>query len=90
MAINVCTYVYTVITYYSKCMDQPGKVADPARDQLNRENCISLSAPENLASRDGFGRSVSRVSLLLSILWLNLVLTYEIPPDFLGGVHLFI
>ena len=30
----------------------------------------------------------SRVSLLISILRLNLVLTYEIPPDFLrGGVH---
>ena len=23
---------------YSKSMDQPGKVANPARDQLNREN----------------------------------------------------
>ena len=32
----------------------------------------------------------SRVSLLLSILRLNLVLTYEIPPKFRGGVHLFI
>ena len=36
-------------------MDQPGKVANPARGQLNREN-------EN----------------------------YGIPPDFRGGVHLFI
>ena len=32
----------------------------------------------------------SRVSLLISILRLNLVLTYGIPPDFRGGVHLFI
>ena len=32
----------------------------------------------------------SRVSLLISILRLNLVLTYWIPPDFRGGVHLFI
>ena len=32
----------------------------------------------------------SRVSLLISILRLNLVLTYEIPPEFRGGVHLFI
>ena len=41
-------------------MDQPGKVASPARGQLNRENDISLSAllaPENLVSRDGFGSS---------------------------------
>ena len=47
--------------YISK--DQPGKVANPARGQLNRENsCISLSpfAPENLVSRDGFGGPVPR------------------------------
>ena len=47
---------------YSKSMDQPGKVANPARGQLNREMDISLSvfAPENLVSRDGFGRPVRR------------------------------
>ena len=32
----------------------------------------------------------SRVSLLISIPKLNLVLTYGIPPEFHGGVHLFI
>ena len=32
----------------------------------------------------------SRVSLLISILRLNLVLTHGIPPEFRGGVHLFI
>ena len=39
-------------------MDQPGKVANPARGQLNRENNIPLSpcVPENLVSRDGFSR----------------------------------
>ena len=31
----------------------------------------------------------SRVSLLISILRLNLVLTYGIPPEFRGVVHLF-
>ena len=43
-------------------MDQPGKVANPARGQLNRENNILLSpcAPENLVSRDGFSRPVPR------------------------------
>ena len=43
-------------------MDQPGKVANPARGQLNRENNISLSpcVPENLVSRDGFSRPVPR------------------------------
>ena len=51
---------------------------------------ISLSAfvPENLVSRDGFGSPVSL--LIISILRLNLVLTYGIPPEFRGGVHLFI
>ena len=44
----------------SKSMDQPGKVANPARGQLNRKINISLSAfvPENLVSRDGFGSPV--------------------------------
>ena len=32
----------------------------------------------------------SRVSMLISILRLNLVLTYGIPLEFRGGVHLFI
>ena len=43
-------------------MDQPGKVANPARGQLNRKMNISLSAfvPENLISRDGFGSPVTR------------------------------
>ena len=43
-------------------MDQPGKVANPARGQLNRENNIPLSpcVPENLVLRDGFSRPVPR------------------------------
>ena len=43
-------------------MDQPGKVANPARGQLNRGNDIPLSpcVPENLVSRDGFSRPVPR------------------------------
>ena len=43
-------------------MNQPGKVANPARGQLNRENNIPLSpcVPENLVSRDGFSRPVPR------------------------------
>ena len=32
--LHVCMYGHT----YSKSMDQPGKVASPARGQLNREN----------------------------------------------------
>ena len=45
-------------------MDQPGKVANPPRGQLKRENKIPLSpcVPENLVSRDGFSRPVPRQS----------------------------
>ena len=46
---------------------------------------LSVFAPENLVSRDGFGSTVP----LISILRLNMVLTYGIPPEFRGGVHLF-
>ena len=47
---------------YSKGKDQPGKVANPARGQLNREINIFLSAfaPENFVSREGFGGPVPR------------------------------
>ena len=46
-------------------MDQPpGKVANPARGQLNRENGYFpvrvRASPENLVSRDGFGSLVPR------------------------------
>ena len=43
-------------------MDRPGKVANSARGQLNRENVFFLFAftPENLVSRDVFGRPVPR------------------------------
>ena len=54
---------YVVITYNSKSIDQPGKVANPARGQLNMGKIyISLSAfaPENLVSGDRFGRPVLR------------------------------
>ena len=47
---------------------------------------LSPCVPENLVSRDGFSRPVPR-RLLISILRLNLVLTYGIPPEFRGGVH---
>ena len=69
-------HVCMVITY-SKGKDQPGKVANSVRRQLNRENEFS---------RDGFGSPIPR-SLLISILRLNLVLTYGIPPEFRGGVR---
>ena len=68
-------------------MDQPGKVANPAHGQLNRGYLyISLSpfAPEDLVTRDGFGRPVPRQhsasACSFSTLRLNLVLTHGIPP----------
>ena len=39
-------------------------------------------------SRETCSAAPSRVSLLISILRLNLVLTYGIPPEFRGGVRL--
>ena len=47
--------------YIKSNKDQPGKVGNPVRGQLNREMYISLSAlfaPENLVLRDGFGSPV--------------------------------
>ena len=41
-------------------------------------------------SRETGSAVPSRVSLFISVLRLNLVRTYGIPPDFRGGVHLFI
>ena len=41
-------------------------------------------------SRETSSAVPSRVSLLISIFRLNQMLTYGIPPEFRGGVHLFI
>ena len=73
-------------------MDQPGNVANPARGQLNRKNEYSpvpVRAGEfGLARRVQPSRPASACSF--SILGLNLVLTYGIPLEFRGSVHLFI
>ena len=81
----VCMYGHHI----QQSMDQPGKVANPARGQLNRE--IIFPYPRaclRIWSRETSSAVPSRVSLLISILRLNLVLTYGIPPEFRGGVHL--
>ena len=41
-----------------------------------------------IRSRETGSAVSSRVSLFISILRLNLLLTYEIPPEFRGGVQL--
>ena len=73
-------------------MNQPGKVANPARGQLNREYeyfPVPVRAREfGLARQVRSSRPASACSF--SILRLNLVLTYGILPDFRGGVDLFI
>ena len=55
---NVCMYGHT----YSKSMDQPGKVANPARGQLNREKWIFLCPCSRLRiwSRETRSSSQSR------------------------------
>ena len=78
----VCMYRHT----YSKGMDQSGKVANSAYGKLNREIKLIFPCPRETGSA-----VPSRVSLLISILRLNLVLTHGIPPEFRGGgVRLFI
>ena len=71
-------------------MDQPGKVANPARGQLNSENeylPVRVRSRLRIWSRETGSTVPSRVSLLIFIPRLNLVLTYG--PEFRGGVHLF-
>ena len=55
---------------YNKSMEQPGKVANPVRGQLDREINISLSAsvPENLVSLGEFGSPIPRQSVHLRTL----------------------
>ena len=78
---------------YSKSMDQPdNKVANPARGQLNREekenpcsgSCVGFWPRETSSAVP------SRISLLISILMLNVVRAYGVPPEFRGCVHLFV
>ena len=69
-------------------MNQPGKVANPTRGQLNREKIFPCPrACLRIWSRETGSAVPSRVGLLISILRLNLVRTYEIPPEFRGGVQ---
>ena len=85
ICLYVCLYGHT----YSKSKDQLGKVANPARGQLNRKNEYFPLLVRSLRiwSRETGSAVLSRVSLLISILRLNLVLTYGILPEFRGGVH---
>ena len=76
----------------SKSMDQPGKVCQSCTWSAEQEKCFfpCLRLCLRICSRETSSAVPSRVSLLISILRLNLVLTYGFPPEFRGGVHLFI
>ena len=75
---------------YSKSMEQPGKVANPDRGALNREEKTNLSSRScvGIWSRETRSAVPSRINLLISILRLNLVRIHEVPPEFHGGVQL--
>ena len=74
-------------------MDQLGtKVANPARDQLNREGKENPCSRSCLGiwSRETCSAVPSRISLLLSILRLNLVRTYGfLPISTAASIYLF-
>ena len=62
--ITICVYVcmYLWSSHIARVwINRVRFVANPARDQLNRENKYSpVPVPENLVSRDGFSRPVPR------------------------------
>ena len=63
VCMNCCMHVCMYIRSSLKVdWHQPGMVANPARGQLNRENDYFPIPvrPENVVSRDGFGRPVPR------------------------------
>ena len=81
-----CTYVRSL--HIAECIDQPGKVANPARGQLNRENEYSpvpvRALGFGLTRRGQPSRLASACSF--SILRLNCDPTYRerfdmFPPD---------
>ena len=76
---------------HSKIMNQPGKVASPPRGQLNRKNDyfpVLRACEFGLARRVRQSRPASACSSPYSgRIW---CLLKGIPPEFGGGVHLFI
>ena len=86
-------HVCIVITY-SKGKDQPGKVANPARGQLDGENeFFRPRARLRIWFRETGSAVPFRVSLLISMLRLNLVLTYQLtgflPSSAAASTYLF-
>ena len=106
MYYNVPNHMYlpTLLTVYCKKKKKQCMVTHIARVWVNRvrlQVCTWSAEQEKwifpcprsclrIWSRETDSAVPSRVSLLISILRLNLVLTYGIPPEFRGGFHLFI
>ena len=92
LVTSVCMYVWHRIVWSSHI----------ARVRIDRVRLPILLVVSSTGKNEYFPVSVriwsretgsavpSRVSLLISILWWNLVLIYGIPPEFRGGVDLFI
>ena len=92
MSAYYCITVYMYGHTYSKSMDQPGTGCQSCTWSAEQRKLIFPCPRSRLRiwSSETSSAVPSRVSLLVSILRLNLVLTYGIPPEFRGGVHLFI
>ena len=75
---------------YSKGKDQPGKVVYPGRGQLTGENEYFPCPRSRLRiwSRETGSAVPSRVSLLISILRINLVLTGFLPSSAAASSYL--
>ena len=85
---HVCMYVCMVITYSRVWIN---RVRLPILLVVSWTGKIIFPCPRvclRIWSRETGSAVPSRVSLLISILRLNLVLTFGIPPEFRGGVHL--
>ena len=89
---DVCMYVCMILTY-SKNKDQPGKVANPACGQLNKENSFfpfAVRAWEfDLARRIRQSRPASACSYLYSG-WIWCLLTSFLPISAAASMYLFL
>ena len=89
---DTAVYTDTVCMYSHQSTDQPGKIAKPARGQLNRNNKnfpVPALARKFVLERQAWPSRPASVCSF-SILRLNLLLTRGIPPDFREDVYLFI
>ena len=90
MFVELCIYVRSSHTARVR-IDRVRLPILPVRGQLAEQGKLILPCPRlrlRIWPRETGSAVSSGVSLLISILRLNLVLTYGIPPEFRGGVHL--